>query len=76
MFGVLQNLKLSNDAFERDRKEKEKIINDLKKEVKGKVDNSITDTDRKEQYSSQKCLLIHGIPENKKKQRCPSLRGF
>ena len=73
---VLQNLKLSIDAFERDRKEKEKIINDLKKEVKGKVDNSITDTDRKEQYSSQKCLLIHGIPENKKNKDVLALERF
>ena len=56
------------DEFERDKAEKEIIINDLKKNVN---DMSVTieslkgSLDRQEQYSRRNCLLIHGLPESK-----------
>lgn len=55
---------LSNyfDEFESDRREKQKIIKDLKEEVayqNGKVDDITVETDMQELY-----LLIHGIPVN------------
>ena len=52
------------DDFERGRLEKEKIIKDLKEEVKpylmGKVDDITAETDRQDQYSRRYCL-----PDNK-----------
>ena len=57
-------------VFECDRLEKEKnYIKDLKEEVsylKGKVNDITAQTGGQEQYSRRNCLLIHGIPENKK----------
>lgn len=55
---------LSNyfNEFESDRREKQKIIKDLKEEVayqNGKVDDITVETDMQELY-----LLIHGIPVN------------
>ena len=55
---------LSNyfDEFESDRREKQKIIKDLKEKVayqNGKVDDITVETDMQELY-----LLIHGIPVN------------
>ena len=56
------------DDFERDRLEKKKTIRDLKEEVtylRGKVNDITAETDRQEQYSRRKGLLIHGTPKNK-----------
>ena len=56
------------DELEKDRKEKEKIINNLKGEVSylseklGKLEDSI---DPQQQYSQRNCLLLHGIEEIK-----------
>ena len=56
------------DEYERDRADKEKIINELQKNVD---DMSATTEslkgclDRQEQYSRRNCLLIHGLPESK-----------
>ena len=56
------------DELEKDRKEKEKIINNLKGEVSylseklGKLEESI---DAQQQYSRKNCLLFHGIEETK-----------
>ena len=55
------------DDFECDRLEKEKIIKDLKEEVtylREKVDDIAAETDKQEQYSRRKCLLIHGLSKN------------
>ena len=58
----------SNDELEKDRKEKEKIINNLKGKVSylseklGKLEESI---DAQQQYSRRNCLLLHGIEETK-----------
>ena len=54
--------------LEKDRKEKEKIINNLKGEVSyfpeklGKIEESI---DAQQQYSRRNCILLHGIEETK-----------
>ena len=56
------------DQFEKDRKEKEKIINSLKQEVNGlkeRVKSLEKVSDDHEQYSRRNCLLIHGIEEDK-----------
>ena len=56
------------DVLEKHRKEKEKIINNLKGEVSylseklGKLEESI---DAQQQYSRRNCLLLHGIEETK-----------
>ena len=56
------------DKLEKDWKEKEKIINNLKGEVSylseklGKLEESI---DAQQQYSRRNCLLLHGIEETK-----------
>ena len=56
------------DELEKDWKEKEKIINNLKGEVNylseklGKMEESI---DAQRQYSRRNCLLLHGIEETK-----------
>ena len=56
------------DELEKDQKEKEKIINNLKGEVSylseklGKLEESI---DAQQQYSRRNCLLLHGIKETK-----------
>ena len=49
------------DEFEKDHKEKEKIINGLKERVKSLEKVS----DDHEQYSRRNGLLIHGINEDK-----------
>ena len=59
---------LKFDELEKDQKEKEKIINNLKGEVSylseklGKLEESI---DAQQQYSRRNCLLLHGIEETK-----------
>ena len=56
------------DEFEKDRKEKEKIINSLKQEVNGlkeRVESLEKVSDDHEQYSRRNYLLIHGIEEDK-----------
>ena len=56
------------DELEKDQKEKEKIINNLKGEViylsekLGKLEESI---DAQQKYSRRNCLLLHGIEEIK-----------
>ena len=56
------------DELEKDRKEKENIINNLKGELSylseklGKMEESI---DSQQQYSRRNCLLLHGIEETK-----------
>ena len=56
------------DQYETERKEKEKIINDLQ----GKVSEMTSELkvlknslDQQQQYSRRNCVLIHGIPEQK-----------
>ena len=54
------------DQYEAQRKEKEKIINDLQGKVSEMSDelevlkNSL---DRQQQYSRRNCILIHGISD-------------
>ena len=68
---LTQSVKLMSekfDEFERDRKEKEKIINSLKQEVnslKERVKSLEKVSDDHEQYSRRNCLLIHRIEEEK-----------
>ena len=56
------------DELDKDQKEKEKIINNLKgkasylSEKLGKMEESI---DAQKQYSQRNCLLLHGIEETK-----------
>ena len=56
------------DELEKDQKEKEETINNLKGEVSylseklGKMEKSI---DAQQQYSRRNCLLLHGIEESK-----------
>ena len=56
------------DEVDKDRKEKKKIINNLKGEVSyhsdklGKMEESI---DAQQQYSRRNCLLLYGIEETK-----------
>ena len=56
------------DELEKDQKEKEEIINNLKGEVSylseklGKMEKSI---DAQQQYSRRNCLLLHDIEESK-----------
>ena len=56
------------DELEKDQKEKEETINNLKSEVSylseklGKMEKSI---DAQQQYSRRNCLLLHGIEESK-----------
>ena len=56
------------DELDKDQKEKEKIINNLKgkasylSEKLGKMEESI---DAQKQYSQRNCLLLHGIQETK-----------
>ena len=56
------------DEFEKDRKEKEKIIKGLKQEVsslKERIEELENIGDDHEQYSRRNCLLLHGIEEEK-----------
>ena len=56
------------DEFEKDHKEKEKIINGLTQEVNGlkeRVKSLEKVSDDHEQYSRRNGLLIHGIDEDK-----------
>ena len=66
---LTQSVKLMSDKFdefEKDRKEKEKIINNLKQEVsilQNRVETLEKESDDHEQYSRRNCLLVHGIEE-------------
>ena len=54
------------DEYEKDRKEKEKIINGLQNEVsflKERIDLLEKMSDDSEQYSRRNCLLVHGVEE-------------
>ena len=54
------------DKFEKDRIEKEKLINSLKQEVNflnERVESLEKASDDHEQYFRRNCLLIHGIEE-------------
>ena len=54
------------DEYEKDRKEKEKIINGLQNEVsflKERIDLLEKKSDDSEQYSRRNCLLVHGVEE-------------
>ena len=68
---LTQSVKLMSekfDEFEKDRKEKEKIITSLKQEVNGqkeRVESLEKVSDNHEQYSRRNYLLIHGTEENK-----------
>ena len=56
------------DEYERDRAEKEKIINGLQKNVNdmsATIESLKGCLDRQEQYSRRNSLLIHGLPESK-----------
>ena len=56
------------DEFERECKEKEKIITDLIDEVdtlRNRVETLENECDSQEQYSRRNCLLVHGLEENK-----------
>ena len=53
------------DEFERDRAEKEEIINELQKNVANMsiiIESLKGSLSRKEQYSRRNCLLIRGFP--------------
>ena len=55
------------EAYEKEKIEREKQIEDLKEEVhdlKEKLIQVDTTLDRHEQYSRRNCLLLHGIKEN------------
>ena len=56
------------DQYEEERKEKDKFIEELKKENSNLMEH-VKDleqkVDRQEQYSRRNCLLIHGIKEEK-----------
>ena len=68
---LTQSVKLRSenfDEFEKDHREKEKIINSLKHEVNGlneRVKLLEKVCDDHDQYSRRNCLLIHGIEEDK-----------
>ena len=54
------------DQYETERKEKEKIINDLQgklSEMSNEIEVLKNSLDRQQQYSRRNCVLIHGIPE-------------
>ena len=54
------------DEYEKDRKEKEQIINGLQNEVsflKERIDLLEKKSDDSEQYSRKNCLLVHGVEE-------------
>ena len=54
------------DEYEKDRKEKEKIINGLQNEVsflKERIDLLEKKSDDSEQYSRRNCQLVHGVEE-------------
>ena len=54
------------DEYEKDRKEKEKIINGLQNDVsflKERIDLLEKKSDDSEQYSRRNCLLVHGVEE-------------
>ena len=56
------------DELEKERKEKDELINSLQIEVsslKVEVKNLEKETDDQEQYSRRNCLLIHGLNETK-----------
>ena len=56
------------DQYEEERKEKDKFIEELKKEnsnLTEHVKDLEQKVDRQEQYSRRNCLLIHGIKEEK-----------
>ena len=56
------------DDFEKDTKEKEEIINNLKEEVstlKGRVETLEKESDDKEQHLRRNCILVHGLEKNK-----------
>ena len=58
------------DEYEKDRKAKDELIIKLQTEVReltDKVINLSVRVDKQEQYSRQKCLLIHGVEENQNK---------
>ena len=58
------------DEYEKDRKAKDELIIKLQTEVReltDKVINLSVRVDKQEQYSRQKCLLIHGVEENRNK---------
>ena len=54
--------------FEKDRKEKEEIINNLKGKVstlKGRVETLEKERNDQEQYSRRNCILVHRLEDNK-----------
>ena len=56
------------DQYETERKEKEKIINDLQgkvSEISNEIEVLKNSLDRQQQYSRRNCVLIYGIPEQK-----------
>ena len=56
------------DQYETERKEKEKIINDLQgkvSEMPNEIEVLKNSLDQQQQYSRRNCVLIHGIPEQK-----------
>ena len=64
----VQHMSDKFNDFEKDRKKKEEMINNLKEEVstlKGRVQTLEREGDGQEQYSKRKCKLVHGIEENK-----------
>ena len=64
----VQHMSDKFDDFEKDRKAKEEIINNLKEEVstlKGRVETLEKESDDQEQYSRRNCILVHGLEENK-----------
>ena len=64
----VQHMSEKLDDFEKDRKEKEEIINNFKEEVstlKGRVESLEKESDDQAQYPRRNCILVHGLEENK-----------
>ena len=54
------------EKFEKDRKEKQKVIEDFQEKVSmlsNKDENMENSIDKQGQHSSRNCLLIHGIQQ-------------
>ena len=64
----VQHMSDKFDDFEKDRKRKKEVINNLKEEVstlEGRVETLEKESDDQEQYSRRNCILVHGLEENK-----------
>ena len=63
---TIEGLTKKFESYEQDRKEKDKIIEDLNNDkilMEKKIENLEKAVDKQEQYSRRNCILIHGIVE-------------